>query len=294
MTRTHIDDIAKRYVTSLDANLSYIRTTSNRSNHNFAVSFDRVAPEILSRLCYKCSISVKHLIADYLHGAYKRATTTSFSNVDTLARRLLNSLSSQERMDIVPRLLGIPIPPHWTPGFHHLLGNPLTHLELDSHVLSKLNKPAIREGDIYSLIDDASTTSTDASREWALQSLQVLHFLGLLDNRQSRRFSVVLWRHRDESSFPSQPEQPRYQFLELPHPAKLDVIALFKSYVKDSSFPVQGTKPGVTLHNTWRIGLAGEIVGATGKVDWTDEELVRILDGLFSWWHTDKERLRVQ
>ena len=291
MTRSHIDSIARRYLESLDANLSYIRTNNNRYDDNFAVSFDRVAPEILSRLCCKCSLSVKHLIVEYLHGAYQHANNTSYCNVDTLAKRLLNSLSSQQRLNIVTRLLDFPIPSNWRPPLDNVLRNPLTYLEFDSYVLSNLNKPSVREGQIYSLIDDAST-STDGHREWALQSLQVLHSLGLLDSRQSRKFSEVLWRRRDESGFPAQPEQPRCQFLELPHPSKLNVFALFKSYVRDASFPVQGTKPRVTLHKTWRVGLVGEIVGAEGKVEWTDEESDDILDRLFSWWRADKERLK--
>ena len=290
-TRGHIDNIAQRYLTSLDENLPYVRNNNYLYEDNFAVSFDRVAPETLSRLCCKCSLSIKHQIVEYLRGAYQRANSSSCCNVASLAKRLLNSLSSQQRLNIVPQFLDFPIPSNWRPPVDRLLHNPLTYLEFDSYVLSKLNKPSVQEGHLYSLLDQAST-STSSHREWALQSLQVLHGLELLDSRQSRRFSELLWQHRDERGFPTQPEQPNYQFLELPHPAELDVVALFKTYVRDASFPVQGSKSGVTLHKTWRIGLVGEIVGAAGTVDWTDEESDDILGRLFSWWRADRERLK--
>ena len=239
---------------------------------HIAMSFARILPDVLSRLCCKSSSASKHRVLCFLHRAYSLGNATPYRGIDKLTDRLLNSFSVRERLAIIPRLAEIPIPPKLALPLEHEMRNPLLYLRVPHDSVRGPDTPHIPDATIKRLLQAAAEAISD-TRDWALRSLQILHSIGLLDSRHFDAFAEALWTHIDDTGFPSQPRQSRFLFLELPHPPEVDVILLFKEYVRLTPFPVQDNRSGVSLHSTWEIGLIADIVGAADSIEWTDEEV---------------------
>ena len=289
--RSYNDKMVERYLAWDRRNSPYLKAHSPLYDTNIAVSFARIMPDVLSRLCCKSSPDSKHLVLRFLHRAYRLGNNTPYRRIDRLTHRLLNSFSVRERLAIIPQLAEFPIPDNLIPPLEHEMRNPLVYLRVPDDSLYGPDMPRIPDATVTALLQ-AAADDRPGTRHWALQSLQILHSFGVLNSCQSHEFAEALWKHTDDSGFPSQPTQSKFLFLELPHPPIVDVLALFKYYVRQTGFPVQDEQSGVSLHSTWEIGLVADIVGAADNVEWTDDEARDILDRLTSWWDSDKRYLR--
>ena len=290
-SRAFNDNLIRRYLAWDKRNSPGVMDRSRLYDTNVAVTFARVMPEILSRLCCKCSSDSKHELLRFLHHAYSFGNVTPYRSIGKLAERLLNSFSVTERLAIVSQLIEFIVPDNLILPLAHEMRNPLIYLRIpEAH--RNPNLASIDSAKVTALIHTASEGTSD-TKEWALRSLMVLYTIGLLNDHQSRSFADVLWTETDETGFPCRLEQNRFLFLEMPSPPTIDLVLLFKRYVASATFPEQRVKAGVSLHTTWEIGLVADIVGAGRRIQWSESEVNSILSRVVSWWDSDKRHLRV-
>ena len=92
---------------------------------------------------------------------------------------------------------------------------------------------------------------------------------------------------------PSDTDYARHDFLKVPHPAKINPVALFVKHVRGARFPVgkSQTRISTELGGTTGILLCDEIK-ASKDVPWSDADVRSIVRRLVEWWDTDKEHLK--
>ncbi|WP_028314205.1 anti-phage defense-associated sirtuin Dsr2 [Desulfatibacillum aliphaticivorans] len=256
-----------------------------------ALLLPRMVPEILSRLCCKCSTESKHRIFDFLLRVYQSNHKNKYSGVRSLLDRLLSSFSIRERYSLIPKLLDFPIPTNIDSYQERDFLHPFLFLHVEKGV-NIVNKaiPVSKER-ITSLIDGVSSLDT-SERKWAICSLKGLYDLHLLEPEQENYFSKALWERVDDTGFPVDTGLFKFVHLILPYPKNTDVVSLFKEYVQGASFSVQGSAGGSITIVGWNCPLCSELLGAKGHIQWTEEEILSIFYRLVEWWDADKDYLK--
>ena len=285
-TRT-VDALVDRYLKALDFALADIRLGTGLWDHNFGILLAKVVPEILSRLCCKCSSNTVDLLLDFLAKVYRSDRRRYYRGIRHLTERLLAALSVHERIDAIPRLLALPV----LVGLNYLeeqeYRNPFAFLEIERGSLS--NTVTVNEADVDRLINTASSNDPKA-RRWALLTLGRLHSWGLL-GQWTERFADALWDRLDDTGMPSQTDYFACGFLTLPHPAQHDPISKFRTWVLNARFPVQAERESGARKARGRCMLCQEFIGARKHIEWSSEETAAIVRHLISWWDADKKYL---
>jgi len=291
-TSSEADQLIHGYLDALNKCREDIHAGDAFRNDSFGVRLAQLLPEVISRLCCKCSCKTKHRILEFVTGIYASPYKTNYRNVKNLTNRLISSMSEVEQYSLVPDLLKIPFPEALNLLVKDEFLNPFLLLELNK-------KPEcvpaleIQPGLVDHLFRQAALDNSDR-RRWAITSLVTLHKLQLLDDSQRQNLAGAIWRVTDQYGLPDGTDFYKFAFLGFPHPEDVDPAKLFKNYVKSTTFPIQKNKQdkgvGITGGN---IPIVHEIIGANGNGGsiWTAEDAAEILQRLLEWWDSDKERL---
>jgi hypothetical protein len=251
----------------------------------------RVLPEVVSRLCCKCTFQVKERILALISELYASESKDNFSNINKLVHGLVASLSESEQFSLFPKLLNVSFPNSLNPRTE------MDYISLTQWLTIGNKKELIRPnidiaaGVIDGLLCDLAS-SVKGKVSWAITSLVKLYNLSLLDESQRQQFSSALWDRVDGSGFPEETDFYNFVFLTLPVNEGCDIRYSFKSYIDSCSFPVRGDSRGYTV-TQGHIPLVDEIVGASqydGKM-WTHQEALKLLNKISLWWNTDKKWL---
>ena len=282
------DSLIEQYLKTLEQSIADIQSGNNFYVDNFGVVLAKVVPEILSRLCCKCSFEAKEKLLDFLLDVYQLEYRGNYGGIRKLTERLLRAFSVQQRFDLIPRLLDFPVLGNLNPLEENEFIIPFQCLELDRELTENGDKPTISYEKIEGLLEKA--LSNDANvREWVMLILVNLYDLGLLDSDQTDRFTDVLWIRRDEYGLPSETGVYKFAFIDLPHPPNVEPEPLFKNYIQNEQFPLQQDGAPLTGGN---IPICEEIIRATNYIKWSDEDICKIFDRLIEWWDADKKYLR--
>lgn len=293
-TDKEADQLIQSYLETLDNCRDDIRTGDVFRNNNFGTRLARLLPEVISRLCCKCSSDMKGKLLSFLAEIYASPDKGKYGNVKSLVRRLLSSMSETEQYNHIPDLLKIPVPE----GLHNPIirdefRNPFLLFNLNQKPAFAVKRIDIQPEFIEKLLYETGLEDTER-RRWALSSLIQLHKMELLDAGQSKRLASDLWRVTDQYGLPEGTDFYKFVFLSLPHPEGVDLAKLFRNYVTAASFPVQKDKQkgGIAITGG-SIPLATEILGANSseEIFWTREDAVEILQKLLVWWDADKSML---
>ncbi len=251
-----------------------------------------VVPEILSRLCCKCSLRAKDDLVDFLLEVYQSERRVNYRGIRNLTERLLEALTVQEQTAMIPKLLRFPILDDLG-GLERLeFVNPVNFVRVSEN-RSKDNATIERET-VESLLAVAASESV-SGRRWAVTTLGQMHDMGLLTDSQVVSFGRVLWSRTGEDGLPVETDYTdyaRYAFLRLPHPEDVDPKTAFMEYVRRAQFPAQqhATKTSVG-GDGMRVALCSEIE-ASGEVPWTPDDVRSIANRLIAWWDADRSHLR--
>jgi len=292
-TAEEADQIIQNYLDALEKCRDDIHAGDTFHNQNFAVRLAQLLPEVISRLCCKCSEKTKRCVLDFVTGIYASPDKISYQNVKNLIRRLISSMSEVERYNLVPDLLKIPFPEALDLRIENDYPNPFLLLDINQ---KPEGAPAleIQPGLVDDLFHQAALDNSER-RRWAISSLVTLYNLQLLDDSQSKKLAEAIWRVTDDKyGLPDGTDFYKFAFLELPHPVDVDPAQLFKNYIKSKSFPIQKNRQDKGIRITGGdIPIVREIIGAevNGFSIWTDEDVAKILQRLVEWWDKDKERL---
>lgn len=231
-----IDSLIEQYLNILKGAGSDIQSGNPINRSNFGVVLAKVIPEILSRLCCKCSTDAKEKLVDFLLDTYRSDYKRNYSGIRNLAKRLLDAFSVHQRFDLIPKLLDFPILSDLGIAKHEFI-NPFQFLEMEQDLIDI--KPAISDEKLDVFFERVSSENTDA-RKWAILTLFRLHYWNLLEPRRTSQFAETLWSQLDEYGLPSQTDLYRHAFLEMPYPEGIDSISLFKKYIRHKWSLIQG------------------------------------------------------
>jgi hypothetical protein len=291
-TAHEADQLIHGYLDALNKCRDDIHAGDAFRNDSYGVRLAQLLPEVMSRLCCKCSGETKRRVLEFVTGIYASPDKTNYRNVKNLTNRLISSMSEVEQYSLVPDLLKIPFPENLNLLVKDEFLNPFLLLELNQKPECA---PAveIQPGLVDHLFRQAALDNSDR-RRWAITSLVTLHKLQLLDDGQSKNLAGAIWRVTDQYGLPDGTDFYKFAFLGFPHPEEVDPTQLFKNYVMSTIFPIQKNKQdkgvGITGGN---IPIVHEIIGANGNGGsiWTAEDATEILQRLLEWWDADKDRL---
>ena len=290
MDTASVDGLVDRYLRSLDLALADIQAGTHVWDHNLGILLAKVVPEILSRLCCKCSPSTNNRLLGFLIAVYRSARKGYYQGIRHLTERLLEALSSHQRIDAIPRLLSLPILADLQNLEELEYKNPFLFLflEIERDLLS--NTIEVDEGDLDRLIKSAKSANPKA-RRWAVLTLGKLHDWGLL-GQWTDRFGDALWGRLDDAGMPSDTDYFRFGLLKLPHPTRHDPVSSFKMWVLNARFPVQAGRKSISVEVGGGHTPCNEIVGGSGTVAWSSEEADTIVHRLIQWWDADKKYIK--
>ena len=290
MSTTSVDGLITRYLEALRLAVPDIAAGDRWSDANFGTLLAGVLPEILSRLCCKCSRDAREKLLDWLGEVYGSDHRSNYQGVRHLIARLLEAAPVRERAPMVSKLLDLPILTVLDGSEELEYANPFDFLDLGER--SMADQLTIREGALGVFLE-AAASDNSVTRRRAVTTLGRLHSAGLLDGTASQRFAGRLWSRVDDHGLPSGTNYPRYAFLSLPHPAEIDPIECFVRYVRAARFPAQEDSNSTTygLGGTGEVALCRDIRAATA-VPWSTDDLLSIVHRLVQWWDTDKAHWR--
>jgi len=286
-----IDGLIEGYLESLEKSVEDIRSGSCFYIDNFGVVLAKVIPEILSRLCCKCSSELKEKLLNSLLKIYMSSCRGNYGGIRHLTERLISAFSARQRFNLIPRLLDFPILENLHPIEEREFINPFQFINIDKELTKTWSKPIIPNDKVYDFILKTSSDDPNA-RKWAISTLGQLHNLELLDSVQADKFTEALWCKLDTFGFPSQTNYYKFAFLDLPHPANVDPVSLFKTYIQKNQFPVQkkSAEKGIGITGG-DVPICHEIIRASKYLHWTDKEVISIFNRLIGWWDADKDYL---
>lgn len=295
MSQKSADGLIKIYLSALSSSKTEISRGNLYSNHTFAISLSTVIPEILSRLCVKCSYDIKINLLCFLKELYLCEFRDNYKGVMNLVKRLIKSFSENQLYSIIPLLLDFPIfkdssakksDEYVDPfefikmNFRKEFRNQALDLELD-----KINK-------LLSLL-----SSIGNERQTAITRLFVLWKCNLLSLQQTEKFGELLWSKTDnDTGFPIDSDFYYFAYLKLPHPQNINPELLLKKYFEQSKIFVQSQteEKSISFHSgkdylfTNIIGTSDPMVNFT----WESKELNILLNQLLNWWDADKKYLK--
>ena len=245
-----VDSLVARYLQSLRSALPDIEAGDRLRRPNLGTALAGVLPEILSRLCCKCSWSSRKQVLDWLLEVYQSDHRSNYQGVRVLVRRLIEASSVHERVIMLPTLLRFPVLTGLNAIEEREYEHPLAAFRIPRR--SFASEVAITDISLESFFDGASS-DRPAVRRWAISSLAVLHDAGLLDPTRTRRFAEVLWSQVDEHGLPSNTAYYRFAFLKVPRPSGVDATVPFMRYIRGAQFPAQQDNQ----HTTIEIGTGG-------------------------------------
>ena len=291
MKMSAVDSLIERYLESLHVAASDIETGDRWHGQNFGTLLAGVLPEILSRLCCKCSSAAREKLLDWLLEVYRSKHRSNYQGIGNLVRRLLDSSPSIERVAMIPKLLEFPILTDLDPIERREYPNPFDFLDLSRDL--KVKDAAVHDIPLDVFFNGASSDSP-AAREWAISTLGTLHDAGLLDQTASRRFGGALWSRVDEDGLPSGTNYYRFSFLSLPRPAGIEPVESFVRYVHGARFPAQESQTHIRIEFRGDHGVAlCRDIRAARDVQWSKDDVCSIVHRLVQWWDADKAHWRL-
>ena len=282
-----VDGLITLYVGALRRAAPDIELATRVDEHRFGDQMAGVVPEILSRLCCKCSYHAKEEIIELLFDLYQSEYKRKFVGVRSLTWRLLESMTVQEQVALIPKLLRFPVIGETNHFVRQEFVNPLGFVR--SLRGRTIDRPMNGHDLLPALVD--RTASEDPSiRRWAVTTLGQLHHWGLLTGGESASFGQALWSQTDEWNMPAGTDYPRWAFLRLPHPENVDPVQVFVEYVRNEPFPAQ-QRPTKTAIGMGPVELCIEIEMAA-EIPWTTADMRSIVGRLIAWWNTDRSHLK--
>lgn len=288
----YVDNIIKNYLEVIDQNWNDIESGNWFEVDYFGLVLARVIPEVLSRLCSKCSNVKREKMLHFLLDIYNSAQKEKFSGIYHLIKRLMVSFSNSQQYEIINKLLQFPV----LTGLHHItereFPNPFYFLRINKALTKNFKKPKI-DREVIDNLFKKSLSSDNSQRKWAIFIIVKLYNLNLLEEKDNSKLSKVLWSQIDDLGFPSGTNFYKYDFLDLPHPEIIDPIALFNKYVQGSPFPIQTgkSKSGIPIRGG-AVPICKELIGGNKFVQWEEEEVVSLLKRLIEWWDADKKFIK--
>jgi len=270
-----------------------IERVDHWKNSNMGTHYASIVPEVVSRLCTRCSFDKLNKILDFLLIIYKSPHKQKYSNIDHLTKRLVASWPIEHLPELISRIISeFPI----VTGVHRQLQSdfpdPLDFVDREVPIDNK-EKILVPVEVLNKLLTDFENAS-DGNKEAILDRLIKVIRYGLLSTEQNDQFGDALWRKVDDSGFPADFKKIfRWFFLELPHPSSADVEKLLHIYLQNLKFSVIGQSKSISITGG-QCSSCSEVLAASkvlNRIGWTPDDAINLLKKIMDWWSIDKHFL---
>jgi len=290
MPQMRADEFIDLYVNSLKKATADITKGDEFARDNFGITIAKIIPEILSRLCSKCSDESRNKLFQLLDSILKSKNRSKYGSIMQFAKRLLESFAPRDRVELVHKVLSFPIPENLSPLEQNSYRNPLLFLDINEEHLNPLEKPdKLLVGQLLAKAENPISFI----RSWAITSLVQLFEWKLLDSEQEIKLGKALWEKRDLSNMPTDTIYFKFAFLAMPYPSEIDPVKIFKDYISKEKFPIQGASRNISISDKPE-SLCREIIGAKQFIEWEDEEILDMSNKVLEWWRADKDKVVIR
>ncbi len=293
MSSKNINDLSSTYLSVIEKSINEIKKGDIYQNNNFAISLSVVIPEILSRLCVKCSYNTRIEILIFLKKLYNSESIDKFRNINNLTERLIKSFSSKEQYALIPNLLEFPILDNLSNRANEEFIDPINFIIIDTTEIANYDKIKIDTKHINTLLELSS--HSDIKRKVAIIRLVSLHQCNLLTKKQTKIFGENLWNKINKSTgFPEGDYYYYFVYIKLPHPPQINPEQILKEYFKQSPYPIESKDNRISI-TRGDIELFHNIIGTSNtEIDfiWTEEDLNYLIRNVVEWWNSDKQYLK--
>lgn len=299
MEISRIATLINGYLTAIENAMPEILITNHFTNDNFSIRLATVIPEVLSRLCVRCTDGVRLKLLNFLRKLYLSEQKHKFQGVNNLTKRLISSFSDRRQYELLPKLLEFPILSDLNTRDEMGFPDPFDFVTINNEFINDFDSVSINNELIEQLIQQVSSTSEE--RKIATLRLGKLYKLNLLNNEQIKDFSKVLWSKVDQDTgFPIDAGFYKFAFLDLPHPQNIEPSELFKKFILKQHIPIQSLQKDSSIPMTGGyIYICYEMINGTNNsfiennaADWSEEEALTIFKHLIEWWDADKHYLK--
>ncbi len=249
-------------------------------------------PEILSRLCIKCSDESKAMLYELIRFIYSREI--NLNNLGRLLARVSENSSAQMQSKMLEMFLDLPISAN-DPTNRETFPDPFRFLKINER--DRLPGLKVDKKAIDHLFEQARSGGTIESTP--LYRLLKLHQLNQLDTRQSKQLFDHIWANIDpDTGFPKTTLFYKHIFIRMPHPTDINPEEIYKKYILSLGFDIHSQSLGDGLGMTnGRSRLTDELCGGSATfyraegVEWSSSELDTIWQKCSAWWNADKHFL---
>lgn len=284
MSSKTVSDYILRYAELLK--YTYNINKNQEELYNLTKSLAATLPEVISRLCCKATYESRITILDIVKDIFILNKVESYTHIDSLIKRLINSFSEKEQYNLIPKLLEFPIysgpkeNDNYDPFRYISISNKLSGITIDKEIINELL---------------STLTKNDHSRAIAYYRLYVLFRYKLLNNIQIKKMAKNSWSQIDNDGFPLNLYFYDFAFLELPHLDNIDPVSVLRRYIANTPFPINSNEKGNAI-GFYRgdIPLFKNIAGTyeyRDKYKWSSLEINKLCSDIIEWWNIDKHYL---
>jgi hypothetical protein len=294
LDRATVDGYVVTYIQTAKRIYDSVEQLSGRNQMSLGNYATKVIPEILSRLCCKSSPESHEKVLSFIEHLYRVNNKALYDGVAHLVERLIESASWEELIAYVPRFLKLEIPQETHPLIERQFINPLSFF-FDPEYTSedRIHKIAVERATIERLFQNTAGQS-EKTRTWSIVSLYALMQLGVLDEKQGKKFGELIWVGNSGDRLLEHSGLYKFASLDLPIPEGIDARGRFKKYLIETPLPVIGdSHKGVSLAGG-NFPIIADLLGSAEYLEWTDSEIHALLGKLISWWDSDKQYLAAE
>lgn len=294
-----LENVLEQFLKLLYDTLSNLPEDKSLLNRGIYVRVAAVIPEIISRICLKCSTSHRNKIIDFLIILYKSSQKDRFKKIANLLGRTINSYSKRDIYQLLPRLFEFPIlPDSYLVDSEYI--DPFLVFNFDKSEFSR--KISINQVDIEALFEKINSNDLN-EQKCAYIRLGFLFYLKLLSRKQIHLFAKKLWSDIDiTTGLPRQSAFRDSHILKLPYLGSINPSTILKGYILKTPLLIQKDQEkekGIGFYDRNDLPVLPQIyygsksiIRNTG-IEWSEQELIELFVRLFNWWKVDKEYLKL-
>ena len=279
LKRDEVDGLLEIYLPAFERTIAMV----NKPDRSDAKSFELLAktlPEVLSRLCYKCSPEWRERLVGSLGAIYGSRRKRVFRGTFSFAKRLFDSMSLQERAQIVPFLVDFQMPDDLDESGNREFVNPVWLVNLHASVHGDALR--VTSEKIDELLDRLAENGR--KRDWTATTLVCLHDWSKLNKRQSARLGELLWAGVEAPGVPSVTGFDSSVCMKLPHPKGIDPKPRVKERLR--------TMINERAEDSRLDDVLDEMRRSASTLEWSCADASEMVATLSGWWNGNKRWLR--
>lgn len=281
LARLRRDQVEEYFETYLEALERTVRMVDEPdwSEAKTVQALAKTLPEVFSRLCYKCSAESRARLVGVLEAIYGSRRRHVFGDVRSFLDRVLDSMSVEEAIEVVPSLIDFRMPENRGEQDKRRFVNPIELVRIPVSVPAEA--VGVSEERIGQLLDDLEAGGERS--EWAAGSLVWLHDRKKLSEKQSERLGSLLWDGAEATGVPREPVIPSRRWMTLPHLPEIVPEIRVKEHVRKLLEE--------RLGDSRRDKTLDELGESASVLQWSERDVLGFLELLKGWWDRENYRL---